>query len=78
MASIKFLGKTVEYNENALKSWKLQRKIAGGKPADMFDAIDVLLGGDADAVAEEFGDDINVMGQLVSAIIEQAGGDAKN
>lgn len=59
--------KTITYDGDALMSWKVQRLIAKGGEGS-FDAIDVLLCGKADEVAEEIGGTVDAMAELVTAI----------
>ena len=79
MATIKFRDIEVEYNENILRSWKFQRMFASLEgPAQVFAAADAILDGKADDVAEQLGDDIETMGELLSAITAEIQGEAKN
>lgn len=79
MATINFHGIDIEYNEKAFVSWKFQRqfsKLEGPKQA--FFAADALLYDNADEIAEQLGDDVNVMGELINAIGAEITGEAKN
>lgn len=78
--TIEFRGITVEYDGSVLKSWKFQRKLANltDDAARVFHAADAILCGSADAVAEQLGDDVEVMGELLAAITESMGAKAKN
>lgn len=79
MATIKFHGIEVEYNDNVMKSWKFQRQLASLEgSAQVFAAADAILDGKADDVAEQLGDDIETMGELLSAIAAELQGEAKN
>lgn len=77
--TIEFRGIEIEYNEKALTSWKFQRQFASlDGNLQIFASADALLYGKADEVAEELGDDINTMGELLSAIMDDMTGEAKN
>lgn len=78
MKTIKYQGHEIEYDERKLRSWKVQRMIAANGAAGAFDAVDAVLCGRADDVAELLGDDIDVMGELLNIIIDAEGGMAKN
>ena len=79
MATITFRGIEVEYDEKVLKSWKLQRQLAGlDERAGIFVAADAVLNGKADEVAAQLDDNIDAMGELLQAIIAEMGVDAKN
>ena len=77
MRTIEFNGVKVEYNEKLLNSWKWQKKLAGGNPAAGMAAVEELLMGKDDEVADAVGDDVETMGELIAAIME-ANGKAKN
>lgn len=77
MKSVKYDGHEVEYSHEAVHSWSVQRRIARGG-SDAFDAIDAILGGRADEVAEELGGSMEAMSALMDAIAEAEGADAKN
>lgn len=77
MKSVKFHDHEIEYSSEAVHGWSVQRRIARGG-SDAFDAIDVILGGKADEVADMLGGSMEVMGELVTAIAEAEGADAKN
>lgn len=68
MLTIEFRGKTVEYDEKCLKSWKWQKALASGDEARGIAAIERLFLGRDEEVADMFGDDIEVMGELIGAI----------
>lgn len=80
MRTIAFQGHEIEYDERKPRSWKFQRLVAsaGSNPMAAFEAIDSLLLGQADAISETLGDDVDTMGELVAAIINECGGAAKN
>lgn len=65
--TLSFEGIEVEYNPSALTSWKVQKKIAQGGFAT-FEALDIILCGKADEVAEQLGDDIGKMVELAQAL----------
>lgn len=79
MKTIVFRGIEVEYNERLLKSWKFQRRFAAAEGAEqVFMTADELLLGKSDEIAEQLGDDIEVMGELLTAIGSKMAGEAKN
>lgn len=82
MRTITFQGHKVKYDERCLRSWKMQRAIARatstGDPNASFEAADTILMGKADEIAELLGDDIDTMGELLQAIVNEVGGEAKN
>lgn len=78
MKVIKFRGEEIQYDERKLRSWKIQRMIASSGAAGAFDAIDAVLLGKADEIAEMFDDDVDAMGELVNQIVEIEGSAAKN
>ncbi len=75
-ATIEYGGKKIKYDAAAVKSWKMQRKLAAGG-AGMFEALDVILLGKADEIAEVLGDSVEEMTSLLTAIAEKEA-DAKN
>lgn len=77
MKNITFEGHKVAYNAKAITSWKVQRLMSKGG-ADAFEAIDIVLGGKADEVAEQLGGDMDTMARLIAAIVENEGDSAKN
>lgn len=77
MKSVKFEGHEIEYSSTAVHSWSVQRRIARGG-SDGFDAVDAILGGKADEVAELIGGSIEDIARLMEAISEAEGADAKN
>lgn len=78
MKTIKFQGHEIVYDERKLRSWKVQRMIASNGAAGAFDAIDAVLCGRADEVAELLDDDIDLIGEMLNAILDAEGGMAKN
>lgn len=77
MKTLKFRDHEIEYSAEAVRGWSVQRRIARGG-SDAFDAIDAILGGKADDVAELIGGSMDDMGELMQAIAEAEGADAKN
>ena len=77
MRKIEFNGVAVEYDERCLRSWKWQKAIAVGTDAKRIEAIETLLLGKDEEVADKIGDDMEVMGELIAAIVED-NGKAKN
>lgn len=70
-----YKGETYECDKKAARSWKNIRAISkGGAP--MFDAMDEILCGKSDEVAEAVGDDFIEVSNVVAAAVEAAG--AKN
>lgn len=74
MASTVFNGIEVEYDEKCVKSYKWQKRVAKGDPF----ALETLLLGKDEEVADQLGDDVDVMTELIQAITEDIGGKAKN
>lgn len=70
MRKIKFNGVAVEYDERCLRSWKWQKELAVGTDVKRFEAIEALLLGKDVEVAEQIGDDMEAMGELIAAIVE--------
>lgn len=65
-----FRGVEVPYDFKALHRWSVQKALTGAKgPAPFFDAIDQVLCGKSDEVAEALGDDTDVMGELMSELV---------
>lgn len=65
--TLSFEGIEVEYNPSALNSWKVQKLIAQGGIAT-FEALDIILCGKADEIAEKLGDDMGKMVELAQAL----------
>ena len=78
MKSSDYKGTTVEYDESRLTSWRWQRAVASGDTSRAFEAFDELLGGRSDAVAEELGDSIDAMQDLILQIMGAEKANAKN
>lgn len=70
----------VTYDSSEVHSWKTQRALASGEhdPYHLCEAIDRVLCGKADEVADEIGGTIDAMVDLMSTISEREGGSAKN
>ena len=66
--TIEFEGIEVEYDPKKLNSWKVQKMIAKGGEGP-FDALDVILCGKSDEVAEQLGDDASKMTELVNMLV---------
>lgn len=75
-ATVDFNGKKIKYDKTAVKSFKVQRALATPGPG-MFDAVDRILLGKSEEVAETLGDDMQEMTALLTAIAEQEA-EAKN
>lgn len=76
MHTISFEGHDITYDAKALKSWKVQKKLARGG-ADAYDAVDIILCGKSDDVAEMLGDDADKMTSLL-VMLGSLSGDSKN
>lgn len=76
MHTITFEGHDITYNAKSLKSWKVQKQLARGG-ADAYDAVDVILCGKSDEVAEMLGDDADKMTELL-VMLGSLSGDSKN
>ena len=77
MKTIAFKGVKIEYDEKLIHSWKWQKKLAKGDGMAGMLAVEELLLGKDEEVADAIGDDIETMGELVAAIMEE-NGKAKN
>lgn len=78
MREIEFKGITVQYDEKCLKSWKWQKALASGEDKRGVAAIERLLLGKDEEIADQLGDDIDVMGELIAAIVGDGGRVEKN
>ena len=78
MREIEFKGITVQYDEKCLKSWKWQKALASGEDKRGVAAIERLLLGKDEEIADQLGDDIDVMGGLIAAIVGDGGRVEKN
>lgn len=77
MRTIEFQGVEVQYDETRLHSWKWQKALASGDESRGIKAVEELLLGKDEEVADALGDDIETMGLLIAAISEE-NGKAKN
>lgn len=71
-----FEGQTISYDAKALHSWRVQKQLTLGG-AGAYDAVDAILCGKSDEVAELLGDDADKMVELLSAL-GAITGEAKN
>ena len=71
MKKIEFRGVEVEYDETCVKSWKWQKAINSGDSARGMKAISRLLLDKDEEVADQIGDDFEVMAELVAAIMDE-------
>lgn len=80
MAKVKFEGHEYEYDAKAVKSYTLFRQISrlAEDPGGFFDGMSRLFCGHDVEYAQQLGDDIDKMGELISAVMDDAGRDAKN
>ena len=69
MRTIEFRGITVEYDEKCIRSWKWNKALACGDDKRGTAAIERLLLGKDEEVADALGDDIDVMGELIGEIV---------
>lgn len=69
MRTIEFRGMTVEYDEKCPNSWTWQKAMASGDDKRGFAAIERLLMGKDDEIAEKLGDDFESMGELIGEIV---------
>lgn len=74
--TITYEGIKVSYEPKMLNSWTVQKKIAQGGLAT-FEALDLILCGEADEVAAKFDDDMGKMIGLAQALA-LLGNEAKN
>lgn len=79
VATIEYGGVTVEYDAAQVKSFKNTRALAHYEkdPDGFFEAVDRILCGKANDVADAVGDDMTTMADLVAKVTEKVGG-AKN
>lgn len=79
MAKIEFEGTKFEYDASALRKYTVLKALSGsGAPQDMFTAFDKVFKGKADDYAEKLDDSLEKMAELLNAIVEKEGGEAKN
>lgn len=74
MRSVEFEGKEYEYDETALKRYRVIKLITRGEsePAGFFDALEILFAGRDVEYAEALGgDEQKKMGELVAAVFQQ-------
>ena len=65
-----FKGVEVSYDHKMLHKWSIQKALTGAKgPQEFFEAIDKVLCGRSDEVAEALGDDTDAMGELMSELV---------
>lgn len=69
MQTIEFRGITIAYDETCIKSWKWQKALASGDDKRGVAAIERLLLGKDEEIADALGDDIEVMGELIGEIV---------
>ena len=69
MRTIEFHGVTVEYDEKCINSWKWQKALASGNDAKGVAAIERLLLGKDEEVADAVGDDMDTMSELIGEIV---------
>lgn len=75
-ATVEYNGNKIKYDKTAVRSYKVQRALATPGQG-MFDAVDRILLGKSEEVAETLGDDMQEMTALLTAIAELEA-DAKN
>ena len=81
MATITVDGIEFEYDENALRSYRVIRGITSYQkdPAGFFDALDIIFAGKSVEYADALGGSLDDMSRLVTAVMETAAtGPAKN
>jgi hypothetical protein len=78
MKEIEFNGVKVQYDEKCLKSWKWHKALASGDDKRGTAAIERLLMDRDEEIADALGDDIDVMGELIGAIVADSGRVEKN
>jgi hypothetical protein len=71
MRTIEFNGVSVEYDERLVHSWKWQKRLAKSDGMAGLLAVEELLLGKDEEVAEAIGDDVETMGKLVASIIDE-------
>lgn len=76
MHHITFEGHEIAYDEKKLHSWKVQKQLAKGG-ADAYDAVDAILCGKSDEVADLLGDDADKMADLL-VMLGSLSGESKN
>lgn len=73
---IDFEGIKVEYDDSELSKWSTQKQLTSYDT--QFQALDRILCGKSDAIAEKLGDSMETMMQLIQRIVEISGNIAKN
>lgn len=74
--TIDFEGLAVQYDDSQLNRWSVLKKLSD--PTKSFGAIDLILCGRSDEVAEALGDDFGRMTKLLEAITAIEGNAGKN
>lgn len=74
--TIEFDGEAVEYDDSQLNRWSVQKKLID--PAGQFEALDEILCGKSDEVAQRLGDSMERMTELLSRIVAINGNAGKN
>lgn len=74
---ITFKKHKVKYDADAIGSWRVQRLMAAGG-SSAFEAVDIILLGRSDEVADLVGGGMDDMAELITAIVALEGGAAKN
>lgn len=80
MAKIEFEGTKFEYDPKALRKYSVIKAISGvvDEPAQFFDAFNKLFAGKMDKVIEALDDDMVKIQELIQAVVEKEGKEAKN
>lgn len=87
MRTFEFKGVEVTYDDSVTHSWKWQKAVASADPARLLKAVERLLCGRDEEYADqlcgnedpdELDSSVDVMGELLQAIMEDVGGPAKN
>lgn len=79
MKTITFNDQEITFDDDKFTDWKIQRAIANShNPEGIYDACDEILCGKADEIAEALGGKIGTMLELMKAISEAVGDEAKN
>ncbi len=74
--TIDFDGATIEYDDAKLNSWSVQKRLVTA--AGQFEAMDEILCGKSDEVAQRLGDSMERMTELLSRIVAINGNAGKN
>lgn len=78
MRTVEFEGIKVQYDETRTKSYKWQKKAMSGDPGRTMSAMEELLCGKDEEVADQLGDDADAMSRLFEAVLADIGSKAKN